>query len=96
MASDARISRALVATKRVGDLLLRQEEAEAKQVKQLAEELVRSEHVVPSRPVPCTAERDACVGCYQHNAADPLKCAQQVKAYSTCATAAFMRVAKTK
>lgn len=86
--ADAQLSKALQSSRRVGNLLLKQETQEVEKVKQLSEELLRK-HSFPVKPVPCDAERAAAVSCYKENPEDTLKCAAQVQAYSACAGAAF-------
>ena len=76
---------ALSRSVRVGDLLLKNETQELVQVREWASDLHAGAAVMQQREVPCGAERDACVGCYQANAADPLRCAGEVAAYEKCA-----------
>lgn len=95
-AGDARVSRSLLATKRVGDLILKNEEEELAAARQLADELLKREYYAPARPVACLQQRQACVDCYQAHAGDPLKCAAQVQAYSQCAQAAFAALSRAK
>jgi hypothetical protein len=73
---------------RVGELLLKNEAEELARVREWASEMHASAHAFKPREVPCGAERDACKGCYETNAADPLKCAGEVAAYEKCATVA--------
>jgi len=81
-------SRQLLAqSKRVGGLLLKQEEQELQQIEQHAQELLDQQHKNPVRPEPCQGEKLACLTCYQEHAKDPLACAGLVQQYSACAKA---------
>lgn len=73
---------------RVGELLLKNEAEELARVREWASEIQAGTYAIHPREVPCGAERDACRGCYEAHAADPLKCAGEVAAYEKCASMA--------
>jgi hypothetical protein len=86
------LTRALERTQRVGDLLLRREGDEERQVAALADELIAREYAAPSRERPCQDQARDCLACYQAHADDPTPCADAVAAYSRCARAASAEV----
>ncbi|GBG90583.1 hypothetical protein CBR_g50926 [Chara braunii] len=76
--------RALMDSERVGALLVKKETDELKRVGEFADQLHKKHYRPPSRPIPCSEEREACVHCYAENAKDPVKCAENVKAFVEC------------
>lgn len=74
-------------SERVVERLQKQEENMAQEVTQKAKELRDKEFKLPyQKPMPCLAEKDACLDCYkEHAKVDPLKCADFVKNYADCA-----------
>ena len=82
------IDSALGKSLRVGELLLKNESEELAKVREWASETHAKTYAIKPRAVPCGAERDACTGCYEAHASDPLKCAGEVAAYEKCARAA--------
>ncbi|XP_010264184.1 PREDICTED: MICOS complex subunit mic25a-like isoform X2 [Nelumbo nucifera] len=66
--------------------LQKQEENMVQEVTQRAKELRDKEFKLPyQKPMPCLAEKDACLECYKENTKDPLKCADVVKTFADCA-----------
>ncbi|KAK9792073.1 hypothetical protein WJX73_008922 [Symbiochloris irregularis] len=88
MRRDRELQQALQRSRRAGDLLLKAEEDEVAAVNQLVSDLLQKEYRGPVREAPCRREHAKCLQCYQHNPADPLKCATAVQAYAQCAHAA--------
>ncbi|XP_043716650.1 uncharacterized protein LOC122664745 [Telopea speciosissima] len=73
-------------SERVVERLQKQEENMVQEVTQRAKELHDKEFKLPyQKPMPCLAEKDACLECYKENAKDPLKCATVVKTFVDCA-----------
>ncbi|XP_062030582.1 uncharacterized protein LOC133746411 [Rosa rugosa] len=74
-------------SEKVVERLKKQEENLAQEVTQRAKELRDKEFKLPyQKPMPCLAEKDACVDCYkEHGKEDPLKCAGLVNSYADCA-----------
>ncbi|KAJ4966977.1 hypothetical protein NE237_018826 [Protea cynaroides] len=80
------IQSTLKESERVVERLQKQEENMVQEVTQRAKELHDKEFKLPyQKPMPCLAEKDACLECYKENAKDPLKCANVVKAFVECA-----------
>ncbi|XP_078446231.1 copper ion binding protein isoform X2 [Wolffia australiana] len=67
----------------------RMQKKEAEMVQELtkrAKELHEKEFKLPNqKPMPCLAEKDACLECYREHSKEPLKCAQAVKLFCDCA-----------
>ncbi|CAN6448042.1 unnamed protein product [Victoria cruziana] len=56
------------------------------EVKQRAKELHDKEFKLPyQKPLPCIAEKDACLQCYKEHTKDPLKCAHVARSFADCA-----------
>ncbi|XP_031478724.1 uncharacterized protein LOC116249673 [Nymphaea colorata] len=56
------------------------------EVKQRAKELHDKEFKLPyQKPLPCVAEKDACLQCYKEHMKDPLKCARVARNFADCA-----------
>lgn len=73
-------------SERVVEKLQKQEEEISKEVTQRAKDLHDKEFKLPyQKPMPCLAEKDACLECYKEYANDPLKCSLVVKAFADCA-----------
>ncbi|KAF8413025.1 hypothetical protein HHK36_000999 [Tetracentron sinense] len=73
-------------SERVVERLQKQEENMVQEVTQRAKELHDKEFKLPyQKPMPCLAEKDACLECYKEHAKDPLKCAHVVKTFADCA-----------
>lgn len=65
--------------------LEKQEDKMIQELNQRATELRDKEFKLPyQNPTICTAERGACLRCYQEHAKDPLKCAQVVRSFAGC------------
>ncbi|XP_058085892.1 uncharacterized protein LOC131233264 isoform X2 [Magnolia sinica] len=76
--------------------LKKQEANMAQEVTQKAKELHDKEFKLPyQKPMPCLAEKDACLECYKEHAKDPLKCAHVVKTFADCARVARQQVSVT-
>ncbi|KAL4449446.1 hypothetical protein ABPG77_007090 [Micractinium sp. CCAP 211/92] len=90
---DRALARALERSRLVGGQLLKAEEEELGRVDQLAQELLSSQYVAPSRPRPCAQAAEECVRCYAEHADDPLACAAAVEAYGQCAREAWREAA---
>lgn len=76
----------LLAQARVGELLLKHEEAELHRVTEASQELLaREEDAVAIAPLPCGAEAEACRSCYAACSGEPLACAEHVRAFVQCA-----------
>ncbi|GMH37297.1 hypothetical protein BSKO_05170 [Bryopsis sp. KO-2023] len=88
---DLELRNALVGANKVGDLLLKREEAEVDKVNAYAQEMIDQGYQVRERPVPCEAEREACSKCYEGG--DVFGCRGAVDAYAKCAGEAW-RVAQ--
>ncbi|KAK4527180.1 hypothetical protein GAYE_SCF35G5102 [Galdieria yellowstonensis] len=61
------------------------EERETALVQALVQDLQRSNFRPKMKTVLCESERKACMECYRENPSDPLRCAEAVKALSSCA-----------
>ena len=79
---------ALARSLRVGELLLKNEEAELVRAREYASEAQAGAYLMRRTDVPCVEEREACRTCYETNAADTLRCGAEVAAYDACARAA--------
>lgn len=90
---DRALARALERSRRVGGQLLKAEEEELARVDELAQELLASQYVAPSRPRPCAQAAEECVRCYAEHPDDPLACAAAVEAYGRCAREAWRELA---
>ncbi|GIL48059.1 hypothetical protein Vafri_4762 [Volvox africanus] len=88
LALDKQISRQLQATKEVGGLLLKHEEAELSQVTAKAQELLK-EYSVPTKAPPCQSEAEACAECFKANTKEAWRCSGVAEAYRQCSTQAF-------
>ncbi|XP_042485390.1 uncharacterized protein LOC122065631 [Macadamia integrifolia] len=76
------IQSTLQENERVVERLQKQEENMVQEVTQRAKELHDKEFKLPyQKPLPCLAEKDACLECYKENVKDPLKCALVVKSF---------------
>lgn len=82
---------ALQHSRRVGDLLLKNEDEEVQRVTQYAEELLDHEYRAPMKPTPCEQARQQCLACYTQHPQDVLKCGEAVEAYKACADQAFRK-----
>ncbi|GAX83420.1 hypothetical protein CEUSTIGMA_g10845.t1 [Chlamydomonas eustigma] len=87
---DPLLLRALQASNKVGDLLLKQEETESQKIKELSQELLLK-HSYAVSPVPCEVQRAAVVDCYKVNKENPLKCAAMVQSYADCGASVFSK-----
>ncbi|GMH05724.1 hypothetical protein Nepgr_007564 [Nepenthes gracilis] len=66
--------------------LQKHEDDMSKQVAQRAKQLHEKEFRLPYRqPMPCLAEKDACLACYKEHVKDPLRCADAVEKFKECA-----------
>lgn len=73
-------------SERVLEKLEKQEANMTRELTQRAKELHDKEFKLPyQKPMPCEAEKEACLKCYKNYAKDPLKCAQVVKSFADCA-----------
>ena len=88
------LDHALARSLRVGELLLKNEEAELALTRERASEMQSRHHLVHVKAAPCVAEREACRVCYETNADDTLRCGHEVAAYDACARAASDAVAR--
>ena len=79
---------ALARSLRVGELLLKNEQAELEKVREYASQAQATTHAFRRGETPCGEEREACRKCYEENAADTLRCGAEVAAYDACARAA--------
>lgn len=61
------------------------EERETALVQALVQDLQKSSFRPRMKTVLCESERKACMDCYRESPDDPLRCAQVVKALSSCA-----------
>ncbi|EME29998.1 hypothetical protein Gasu2_06360 [Galdieria sulphuraria] len=61
------------------------EERETALVQALVQDLQRSYFRPKMKTILCESERKACIECYRENLSDPLRCAEAVKALSSCA-----------
>ncbi|KAH7514107.1 uncharacterized protein LOC125419005 [Ziziphus jujuba] len=73
-------------SERVLERLHKQEENMVQEVTQRAKDLRDKEFKLPyQKPMPCLAETEACLACYQEHVKDPLKCAHLVRNFADCA-----------
>eukprot|EP00262_Sarcandra_glabra_P016473 TRINITY_DN5386_c0_g1_i1.p1 TRINITY_DN5386_c0_g1~~TRINITY_DN5386_c0_g1_i1.p1 ORF type:complete len:183 (-),score=36.00 TRINITY_DN5386_c0_g1_i1:272-820(-) len=73
-------------SERVLERLQMQEADMVEEVTHRAKELHDKEFKLPyQKPMPCLAEKDACLKCYKEHVEDPLKCSPLVKTFSDCA-----------
>lgn len=73
-------------SEKVVERLQKQEENMAQELTQRAKELHDKEFKLPyQNPMPCVAEREACLECYKEHSKDPLKCGNVVKSFADCA-----------
>jgi hypothetical protein len=79
---------ALARSLRVGEMLLKNEQAELDVVREKASEVQSRHHLMHRTDTPCVNEREACRLCYTTNAEDTLRCGAEVAAYDLCARAA--------
>lgn len=80
-------------SEKVLDRLKKQEEDMVQEVTQRAKDLHKKEFKLPhQKPMPCLAEKNACLECYGENVKDPLKCASLVKQFADCARTARQQV----
>ena len=80
-------------SERVLERLKTQEEHMVQEVTQRAKDLHDKEFKLPyQKPIPCLAERDACLECYKENVNDALKCANVVRSFADCARRARQQV----
>ncbi|CAL5227716.1 g10726 [Coccomyxa viridis] len=86
---DPHLEQALQQSRRVGDLLLKNEEQETAEISRLAADLLDREYRAPLKEPPCLKEREACIQCYKENVKDALKCQDAVRAYSQCSQRVF-------
>lgn len=87
------IQSVLQESERVLEKLQKQEENMVQEVSQRAKELHDKEYKFPyQKPIPCLAEKDACLECYNEHVKDPLKCANVVKMFADCARNARQQV----
>jgi hypothetical protein len=82
------LDHAIARSFRVGELLLKNEQAELAAVRERASEAQSRHQMMRARNTPCVAEREACRVCYETNAEDTLRCGNEVAAYDACARAA--------
>lgn len=94
IAQDAQLRQTIQSTQRLGNLLVGHNAEELRKIDQLAKDLIKKEHSMKCRGSPCQAERERCQSCYSQNTQDPLKCAEQVRAYSVCAQKALGQLVK--
>jgi hypothetical protein len=88
------LDHALARSLRVGELLLKNEEAELQMTRERASATQARHRLVHVKAAPCVAEREACRVCYETNADDTLRCGHEVAAYDACARAARDAVAR--
>ena len=88
------LDHALARSLRVGELLLKNEEAELALTRERASETQSRHHLVHVKAAPCVTEREACRVCYETNADATLRCGHEVAAYDACARAASDAVAR--
>ncbi|XXG77824.1 hypothetical protein AAC387_Pa08g1901 [Persea americana] len=80
-------------SERVLEKLQKQEANMAREVTEKAKELHDKEFKLPyQKPIPCLAEKDACLECYKDHAKDPLRCATVVKTFADCTRKARQQV----
>lgn len=80
-------------SEKIVEKLEKHEEEMLKQVTQRAKELHEKEFRLPlQKPMPCMAEKDACLACYKEHLKDPLKCADVVKSFQDCTRRARQQV----
>ncbi|KAK9274282.1 hypothetical protein L1049_019096 [Liquidambar formosana] len=72
-------------SERVVEKLQKQEEDMLQEVTQRAKDLHDKEFKLPyQKPLPCLAEKNACLECYKQHVKDPLKCANVVNSFADC------------
>uniref|UniRef100_A0A5B6YU06 Coiled-coil-helix-coiled-coil-helix domain-containing protein 3 n=1 Tax=Davidia involucrata TaxID=16924 RepID=A0A5B6YU06_DAVIN len=72
-------------SEKVVERLQKHEEDMVREVTQRAKDLHDKEFKLPYRkPMPCLAEKDACLECYKEYVEDPLKCAHLVNNFADC------------
>lgn len=87
------IQSVLQESERVLKKLQKQEVNMAREVTEKAKELHDKEFKLPyQKPIPCLAEKDACLECYREHAKDPLRCANVVKTFADCTREARQQV----
>lgn len=80
-------------SERVLENLKKQEEHMVQEVTQRAKDLHEKEFKLPyQKPIPCLAEKDACLECYKKNVNNALKCADVVRNFADCARRARQEV----
>ncbi|KAJ0970864.1 hypothetical protein J5N97_018823 [Dioscorea zingiberensis] len=80
------IRSALIESEGVLQKLEKQEDNMTRELTQRAKELHDKEFKLPyQKPMPCVAEKEACLECYKKYGKEPLKCAQVVKSFAHCA-----------
>ncbi|GAB2216854.1 hypothetical protein Droror1_Dr00000001 [Drosera rotundifolia] len=73
-------------SERVLEKLQKHEDDMLKEVTERAKQLHEKEFKLPyQKPMPCLAEKDSCLACYEEHIKDPLKCADAVKRFKECA-----------
>lgn len=73
-------------SERVLERLQKHEDDMLKEVTERAKQLHEKEFKLPyQKPMPCLAEKDSCLACYEEHIKDPLKCADAVKRFKECA-----------
>ena len=88
---------ALQQTRRIGDVLLKNEDIELKKLHKLAEDILGREYTIPSGTPVCQKEADACLACYKeyglhgNGGGDlgALRCRDAVAHYTECASKAW-------
>lgn len=77
----------------VVEKLRKQEESTVQEITQRAKDLRDKEFKLPyQKPMPCSAENNACLECYKEHLKDPLKCAHLVRDFADCARRARQQV----
>ena len=80
-------------SERVLERLKKQEEHMVQEVTERAKDLHEKEFKLPyQKPIPCLAEKDACLECYKENVNNALKCADLVRSFADCARRARQQV----
>lgn len=76
--------------------LQKQEESIVQEVTQRAKDLRDKEFKLPyQKPMPCSAESNACLECYKEHSKDPLKCSHLVRNFADCAQRARQQASST-
>lgn len=86
------LEQAVTRSRKVGGLLLKNEEAEAAAVQQHAQSLLAQGFAPSARAPTCLSERDACTQCYQQHPGDELQCRSAAASYEECARQAQARL----